>query len=286
MAVVVLIFVGTSHEQVIRPIPLTKCCEADDEFYALGFDSCKTEEAPVSWPPPVYSTRTNRTLVGIRPERFQVTRNLSDCPDGHVGISWTDFLIYDDGSLLAGDGERFGRDEFCVNQVMAEKGDLGPVFAARTCVADPCDGKPCLRKCCPQGMAVNNTDRLCHPTSTPFDVIYHNESGGVVSPDPKIIIRDGVAPQCLYGFDALSQVNGDVFYIVADGRLFIPNFPEGEQYTVEYCLDHFVEDENTVRHPSLIIADDFFKINWRHFYRSSRRSPVSRRNRQSRRPTL
>lgn len=247
LSLVIVLFATYSHEQavVIRPIPLTKCCPEENEFYALGFDSCKTEEAQISWPPPTYSSRTNRTIASVRPERYQLTLNLSSCPEGHVGKSWTDFLFYDDGTLLA-DGETFGAGEFCINQVMADKGEVNPVFAARACLPDPCNGTDCLRKCCPQGMAVNNTDRLCHPTSLPFEVIYQNEEGAPVKPDPPPMIRDGVAPQCPYGFDPLSEDYGDVFYILPDGRMFIPSFPAGEQYTEEYCLDHFMDDERAV----------------------------------------
>ncbi len=243
------------EKRQIQRIPLTQCCSKDTQdpqnvqetFYALGFDSCKPEPIQVVWPPsPIYSATTNQT-ISVRPERFKVQQNLATCPDGFVGKSWTDFFFYDDGSLIVDGGKlKFKPNEFCINQIVSEKGNGEAAFAARACIRDVCNETACLRKCCPSGMAVNNTDRLCHSSSIPFDVIYRNENGEPVEPDPSSVTRDGVVPKCPHGYNPLTGESDDTFYIQSDGRLFIPYYPEDERFTDEYCVDNFVDEETSV----------------------------------------
>ncbi len=63
-------------------------------------------------------------------------------------------------------------------------------------------------------MAINNTDRLCHSTSIPFDVIYRKEIGEPVEPDFSLITRDGVVTKCDYGYNHLSGESDQWWHVL------------------------------------------------------------------------
>ena len=227
-----------------RQIPVTKCC-SDDTFYTLGFDQCKRAEGKVdSWPPVVYSALSSRPIE-VTADDFSLTTALDDCPAGQIDVSTTQFRFFSDGSLRLDDGRRFKAGEFCLNQI-----SVPVTFAARFCIPDPCNETAlgCLRKCCPNKMAVNNTDRFCHPTSLPFEVEFHDENGQSVQMSPSsYIIRDGVVPKCNNdGYNLLSEQYGDVFYILPNGHIYMPIYPENDRDTQDYCIDYFVDEEGPV----------------------------------------
>ena len=227
-----------------RKIPVTKCC-SDDTFYTLGFDQCKRAEGKVdSWPPVVYSALSSRPIE-VTADDLSLTTALDDCPAGQIDVSTTQFRFFSDGSLRLDDGRRFKAGEFCLNQI-----SVPVTFAARFCIPDPCNETAlgCLRKCCPNKMAVNNTDRFCHPTSLPFEVEFHDENGQSVQMSPSsYIIRDGVVPKCNNdGYNLLSEQYGDVFYILPNGHIYMPIYPENDRDTQDYCIDYFVDEEGPV----------------------------------------
>jgi hypothetical protein len=97
-------------------------------------------------------------------------------------------------------------------------------------------------------MAVNsNADNLCYPTSLPFDVKFHNESGEPIDTS-SYIIRNGIVPNCSGKgeFNPMSEQNQDVFYILTQGQIYIPAYPEGHRNTSEYCLENFIDENGTV----------------------------------------
>ena len=222
-------------------ITFTKCCP-NKMLYKIGFDECHPggEENFSSWPP-VFDRLNNRLIDDVTADDFILTtaESLDNCTEGEVAVSSTQFRFFSDGSLRLDDGRRFKSGEFCLNQIPAPA-----VFTARFCIRDPCNETAggCLRKCCPNGMAVNNTDRLCHPTTLPFQVDFKDENGQSVELSPSAyIVRDGVAPKCnINGYNPLSEKYGDVFYVLPSGQIYIPIYPEGDRATPEYCIDNFV----------------------------------------------
>ena len=225
-------------------ITFTKCCP-DKMLYTIGFDGCHPggEENFSSWPP-VFDRLDNRLIADdFTPT---TTESLDNCTEGEVAVSSTDFTFFSDGSLsLNNDGRNLSSDQFCLNQIPAPA-----VFTARFCIRDPCNETAggCLLKCCPNGMAVNNTDRLCHPTSLPFQVDFKDENGQSVELSPSAyIVRDGVAPKCnINGYNPLSEKYGDVFYVLPSGQIYIPIYPEGDRATAEYCIDNFFDADGPV----------------------------------------
>lgn len=232
-------------------IPLTKCCASETEFYSLGFDTCnENEDMNFNWPPPVYSVRTNESVQASSLLRFSLTYNLSTCTSGYVSQSTRDFRLYTDGSVVvisSSQGARLLKNEFCLNQISSAEQEAE--FAVRYCVADPCNQTHCIRKCCPTGMALNTTTQLCQSYNEPFVLIFHNVSGQVVTPDPgSYIIRDGDAPKCPHGmFPLLPDVNDeDEFYVLPDGQIYLPHYPEDDRYTRDYCIDDFFSEQGDI----------------------------------------
>ena len=119
--------------------------------------------------PLVYDPLNNQLVEDVVVADFNFETVLDDCPEDYIiAVSTTQFQFFSDGSLRLEDGSRFKSREFCLNQLSVP----AATFAARFCIRDPCNetARGCLRKCCPNGMAVSNSDRLCHPTSLPFEV--------------------------------------------------------------------------------------------------------------------
>ncbi|XP_057366331.1 LOW QUALITY PROTEIN: G-protein coupled receptor Mth2-like [Daphnia carinata] len=241
--------------ETLWKIPLTKCCVSDSEFYSLGFDSCNNnEETPFIWPPPVYSIKTNQSAVSSS-VRFSLTYNMSTCMPGYDSKSVTNFRLYTDGTVQVGDA-RLEPGQFCLNQIASgEPPTDESEFAIRYCIPDPCNQTNCVHKCCPMGMALNITTQLCQSYSERFDLVFHNASGQVISPDPgSYIIRDGDAPQCPFGmFPLMPEMNPeDTFYILPDGQLYLPSYPENDRYSKDYCVDDFFAEEGHIVRQALM----------------------------------
>lgn len=241
--------------ETLWKIPLTKCCVSDSEFYSLGFDSCSTnEDTPSMWPPPVYSIKTNQSAISSS-VRFSLSYNMSTCMPGYDSKSARNFRLYTDGTVQVGDA-RLKPGEFCLNQIASgEPPTDDSEFAIRYCIPDPCNQTNCVHKCCPMGMALNITTQLCQSYNEPFDLVFHNVSGQVISPDPRsYIIRDGDAPQCPYGmFPLMPEMNPeDMFYILPDGQLYLPSYPENDRYSKDYCIDDFFSEEGHIIRQALM----------------------------------
>ncbi len=238
-------------------IPLSKCC-ADPEFYVVAFDECKQEEgiSPSIWPPPVYSVRTNESVTDnpVTPLRFSLTYDMPVCGPGFDSQTSSDFRLYTDGSVALTDGSvqrRFEPGEFCLNEIL---GDENSDFAVHFCVADPCNGNETtincnvVRKCCPMGMAMNETTRFCQTYNEPFVVAFQDTEGNPVTPDAgSYLIRDGDTPVCSEGMYTISPQDNpdDQFYILANGQMYVPSaLTEAEKSTADYCIDDFVRPDS------------------------------------------
>ena len=232
---------------VASGIPLTQCCDPG-ESYSIGFDQCKppeSESGGINQLPAVFSVSPNQP-IDVPPERFHLTHNLSACPDKHVANSSTLFRFFEDGSLLVTDHKRFSSGEFCINQIFSDEN--GPsVFAARFCVPDPCADKPCVKKCCPMGMSVNATTSNCQASSVEFELTLRNENGTEFDDSTRpIIVRHGLAPQCPGDMTPFfpEENEEDNFFILSDGRMMVPGWPEEERHITEYCVDNMMQDND------------------------------------------
>lgn len=225
-----------SAEDILRKIPITRCCP-ESEFYSLANGVCRADQILYRWPPPVYSTRFNRTLLAPELRPFELTERLDTCT-GESGVFLSlNFRFYEDGTLLLPDGTRLKSGEFCISPVDVEDESL---FLARYCAPDPCNATSCVRKCCPVGMAMNATVNKCQPSSIRFEIDFKDENGSPARPEP-YVLRDGNTPQCADGMYALEPATNepDEFYIVPDGRLYQPLSPPDDRYTSAYCVENF-----------------------------------------------
>lgn len=234
--------------QIQFKTPLTKCCETPSPFYSLGFDSCRAGDMPELWPPPVNSLLTNRTVDASRIE-FILSTNLSTCPPGYMSNSSTDFRLYTDGTVKLSDGTQLRPDDFCLNQIAEEPTIREVDFAVRYCIPDPCNDTNCVRKCCPMGMAVNESSKLCQSSKEPFKFDFQETSGQIVTPDPdSYILLYGDAPACPYGMYALmpEENTEENFYILPNGEIFVTGYPKDENTLREYCFDDFLIDNGVI----------------------------------------
>ena len=238
-------------------VPLTICCP-EGEFYSLGFDKCKKaeEEEAASWPPPVYFDNifSQSILSDVTVNDFNIKFDvMSDCAAQGKVISTnsTQFKFIQDGSLRLDDGRRFKPGEFCLNQV-----ESSATFVARFCIPDPCSKDKnnddyCVKKCCHNGMAVHLfVERLlmiCLPNSVPFNVTFRNESGHFIIKPASYVTKYESGPKCSEGVNLLNDQNeDDTFYILTNGTIYSPNYPEKDRTTINYCLDNFVHEDDTV----------------------------------------
>lgn len=233
-----------------RDIPMTKCCQ-QETFYWQGFDSCRNDsEQSVSWPPIVYSEDLN-VIDDITANDFKnnVITSKEDCPNGKIAVSTTKYKFILDGSLRLEDGRSFQVDQFCLSQVFGSE-----EIVARFCAPDPCiESKSvkagCIRKCCPNAMALNSTSFSCQPSSyssySSFGIQFKNELGESVHRNlSSYVIRDGVTPKCIYGTSPLGKAfdNDEPFYLLPSAQIFIPSYPKDDRMPSDYCIDTNGED--------------------------------------------
>ena len=257
LLVIIALAIGSSRCQnepklLQWQVPVTKCC-TDEEFYTLGFDSCIHGDMPTFWPPPVYALRTNKT---VEPDRLQFSTvyNLSVCPQGYDSVSTKEFHLYTDGTVKVNGGTTLQPGDFCLNEIVAETLEQ-PEYAVRYCIPDPCNQTNCVHKCCPSGMSLNETSRLCQTTADPFQLVFNDATGQVVTPDPgSYIIRYGDVPICPFGmFPLMPDVTPEEkFYILPDGQMYVVEYPETERTFKEYCIEDFITgDGSVVRYQSI-----------------------------------
>ena len=216
-----------------------------------------------SWPL-VFDRLGNQLIEDVTEDDFILTKpeSLYNCTDGEVAVSSTDFSFFSDGSLrLNKDGRNLSSDQFCLNQIATSTN-----LIARYCIRDPCSEsvRSCVRKCCPNGMILNGTDQLCHPTSLPFEFELRNEKGDLVSEsNASYIIRDGIGPKCNNGITALGNPFDDTFYLLPNGQIYVPNYKEEKDRTItEYCIDNLISDDEPSTVSSYIYMFHFKQLNY------------------------
>lgn len=213
---------------------------------SIGYDQCETrpESGPNAWPPLVYSVNEHLPLIPS-PKEFHLTHNLTECPAGFIAKTSTQFRLYEDGSVDTSDG-KFQPAQFCIEQSKVD-GVVQPQLVARFCVRDPCTETECIRKCCPDGMAMNLTSKLCAKFADDFIVAIRNENGSDAAVSIETV-RHG-APHCSTpGFNALdpSAYEEDEFYVIPSGDLYVPAYPKEDRVLEEYCIDRFFDEKETV----------------------------------------
>nr|CAH0102965.1 unnamed protein product [Daphnia galeata] len=247
----------TSHNdsdavQVYQKTPLTKCCK-DGEFYRPGLDRClyrtHNPEEAISGIPVLYAVEEDETfLVGV--EEFHLSHKLAACRIGRMATSTMEFQVFVDGSVKVPDALVLSPGQFCVNEIPSTD-PINPEFVARYCVADPCmeDKTKCLRKCCPQGLAIDSATHSCRAHPAPFNVSQLTKKhGGPINVDAK----DSLTVHAGFGFKCHNEdiVLVDNFLINSDG-LMQPNrhfyhFDQfGDRPTDKYCIDNFIEGNVT-----------------------------------------
>jgi hypothetical protein len=242
-------------------IPLTKCCDIG-EFYNAGFDRClqwETYLPEVHYTtsfleiPSIYYDNDGRSVHAASPSAFLLSfGNLTFCPKGQIVKSSTEFQLFKNGSMKTLQGNVVRKSgEFCVDQIMTQETTTSPVFVSRFCIPDPCINNKmgCIYKCCPHGMVLNETERICQQSSVPFEIPFRDQSGAPVGKTEilsSLIVSDGVFVDCKYGAYSLrpSLEDDDEFYILPNGRIHTPALGE---YNDDYCIDNFVNEDGVVR---------------------------------------
>lgn len=221
---------------------INKCC-VDDELLATGFGRCRPrKDGQLPRLPPVHSA-TNDSVLVITDDEVQVNHEMITCADGFVAKSTINFTFYQNGQMVVtSERTQVESGTFCLHETEAKQ------FAALYCVPDPCRNASCVHKCCPNGMAVNETTRSCQADKAPLQVMFRDESGKVITLDPSsYILRDEAVPQCLNGITLLNPADGDEFYILPESkRLYMPHYLDpADRYFDDYCIDHFLHDNGT-----------------------------------------
>ena len=232
-----------------KRIPLNRCCP-HNHLYRTGLGYCRNGTIDSSRPLilPVYSISNilaPPSWLNFYGEDFEMSFDLIKCDDGYIGKNSDQFKIFDDGTMEI-NHEIFQSNEFCIS----EKNNLQMTdFIVRFCIPDPCGGINCFRKCCPLGMVVNKTSRMCQPNpevdSLLTNVTFRDQHGFYSASLDNYIPMDGITPQCHNnGRQAFKPSD---FYLLPDGRMKVPSFRcQFERATKEYCIDHFIHDSKRV----------------------------------------
>lgn len=248
LLIVVMLVIGLpckSIDSSLPRIPITQCCP-DNKFYKLRSDSCDFPDYEInvtqSVPPLlVYDLQSNETI-----DNYQsiVTVNLTQCAEGFESVITKEFQLYTDGSILINHGiqQNYHPDHHCLNKVKGQD-------YIRYCAPDPCYRNNCIRKCCPSGMLRNLTSNRCQKRTESFKVVFNDQLGQVISLDDRFYsIRDNHLPRCRLGrFSLTPDTNpDDRFYILPDGQLFVPTYPEDKRIYHDYCIDDFTTGNNSI----------------------------------------
>lgn len=237
--------------QVYQKTPLTKCCK-DGEFYRPGIDRCLYRTHipnPGSRIPVLYAVEKEETFL-VDADEFHLSYKLAACRIGKMATSTMEFQVFVDGSLKVTDALVLPPGQFCVNEIPSVN-PANPEFVARYCVNDPCmeDKTKCLRKCCPQGLAIDSATHSCraHPALFNLSQLTRKYGGPIGIEDKNTLtIHAG------FGFKCHNEdiVMVDNFAINHDGlmqpnRHFYHFDKSGDRPTDKYCIDNFVEGNTT-----------------------------------------
>jgi len=259
-----------------RPFPeisLTKCC-GENESYVMGFNVCR----PTASISPTFKRFFRDRDKGrqwhsgasiIRNTVFPLngandfehpnirrvfTHNLPACPFGFIHSVSRNFLLFENGSFsIPKLGIWRNHDELCADEfeTFNEVEPFKPFV--RFCIPDPCLKINCIRKCCPEGMALYSYDERvsCRLTSDSSTIFGNNtiESLSGTTAMESYVIQEGVTPITKYSnatFRMLAtEVDGKVpFYINHNGSIFIPSNPPGRQLSEDYCVDYQSNSDN------------------------------------------
>ena len=260
-----------------QQLPFIQCCCHPDELYKPGIDYCKNESSIVFGHDVLSSliegdaadgeisiATLMLTLNGQRNNNNKTSallrRTLKPCPDGYIARTSQRFQLFQNFSMKTEQGLLFPASEYCIypaagsyKSSKAAAVPLLPEYAVRYCVHAECDHvRPCIRKCCPMGMAVNLDGKECELNDEPFnDETVHRmlfnsinqASGSAGAPgqeENRMKIVDG------YGFgmhcydEASNMMESDEFRILPNGQMYAPEYPYRQRATYQYCVDHFV----------------------------------------------
>ena len=247
--IMALVCDSTKSKFLAKRIILTMCC-SNDEVYDQDRQKCVGLKGTDSklWPPPVYYTEISQK-INVTAEDFHLTQNPTNCPNGFVVRNSTNFLLNGDGTLnIHGVESKLKPGQFCLDTKLSEEVRSNEQFLVRFCELDPrADTNIYIRKCCPSGYANSMTTKKCEPFASSFSVEFCNESGYPFElPLNSYAITPGMKPNCNTKKILLDPEDGENFFILRDGNLFVPSFPRVKRIINEYCLDQFFYENYTV----------------------------------------
>lgn len=189
-------------------------------------------------------------MLSLSDVAIKTRHMLKPCQEGFIARTSDRFQLFQDFSVKTEDGQLYAASEYCIyrqtstsksiNQTGRSAASLNE-YAVRYCVHAECDNVPCIRKCCPLGMAVNLNDKECELNDEPFNETLHKMLN--INPSSKMKIVDG------YGFgmhcydEASNMMELDEFRILPSGQMYAPEYPYRERATYQYCVDNFVYKE-------------------------------------------
>lgn len=255
------------------PTPkIAKCC-ADNELYYPGFDLCINVSSDVHQhlePLPVYSSIDSESVLSITVlplesrQLFAEDAVMDPCSDGYYSTSTEQFELFFNGSLKTNNGlHKAG--QFCIHPAPAANksgNNQWPLYSyvARYCIPHQCDSATCIRKCCPEGMAFNEKEKICQPTDSPFAIVKYMSTDSTdsiteaLSHDNTIRVKAGrPTHQIISGLhiscstEGLIEVFLNEFYILSDGKMYVPSYPcEFERSTDQYCIENLYNGNASV----------------------------------------
>lgn len=218
---------------------LTRCC-SKKEFYRPWLDWCLDSDVLV----PSLKPPWNHMTVNLK-------KKLRTCPLGYIAKSSTQFNLHDNGTLqviYSNSGLVFKPGEFCLNEILTEESSSndGSQWAARFCIPEESYCGPesnCIRKCCPIGMAFNETGGFCQHSDI-------NKNFTNFLPE-NFELQAGLGPNCAVKED-VDILEENEFQILSNGTLnsTLIFSDDEERITKKFCFDHFLLPNKQVTYNS------------------------------------
>jgi hypothetical protein len=158
--------------------------------------------------------------------------------------------LLDNGSVLVNKSDevlRLDNETFCMDTVVNSSNFVAVKFCQN--IETACNEKPCIQKCCPDGQGMIES-KSCTPSDFDFKPQFYN----ITSTEDGFERTEAMAPS----FAILSNLNcdkfilrpeaadGDVSYLEADGRLYVPRHKEPHLTTDMYCLEKVIFPEEAM----------------------------------------
>jgi hypothetical protein len=269
-----------SFTSIGQQLPFIQCCHPR-ELYRPGIDYCKNESSsalnhPMSWSfidgedvadGEISIVTLMLTLNGQQQHNNKSSNTLlrhalKPCPDGFIARTSKHFQLFQNFSMKTEQGLWFPAEEYCIypsaagqqtspsaSNISSRKAVPLLEYAVRYCVHAECDHvRPCIRKCCPMGMAVNLNGKECELNDEPFNDetvqrmlfnnVIHHQGGQEENNRMKIVDGYGIGMHCYD--EASNMMELDEFRILPNGQMYAPEYPHRERATYQYCVDHFV----------------------------------------------